>query len=268
MIIVPSGYNTALIKVPTSPEPTSNASSSGWRIRADFQASAGESYIVQFDGGQDYLVYDLSVWPGHQEHELLARTLLENVRARTLEGYGTTPPSRVRLTWDNLRRPARSRFLRAAKSTLGSRAAKLLLKEIRDMSGLTLEEIAPLVGVTRRSIHHWRADRPISARKEQRLRAIRDTLDALAGKSADEIRAMLLERLPGSMRPYDLIAEGHFDVAFKLLTGRVAPESLSSSVSKRTPPPGISVLDRLSARHDDPNPIGKLDLRHSGRVKR
>jgi hypothetical protein len=248
---------------PPLDEPTSNTSSSGWRFATDLQSFDTPSCLIGFIPA--YL--NLAVWLGHQGHEFFGRTLIENacIKARTLEGYGTTPPSQVRLTWDN---PAPLRFLPATRRTQPSTTAKLLLNEIRKISGLTLEEIAPLIGVTRRSIHHWRADRPISARKEQRLRVIRDTLDALTGKNADQIRAMLLDRSPGSMRPYDLIAEGRFDVAFKLLTGRPAPESLLSHASKRTPPVAVSVLAQISARHDDPNPIGKLDLRRSGRLKR
>jgi hypothetical protein len=79
---------------------------------------------------------------------------------------------------------------------------------------------------------------------------------------------MLLDRSPGGMRPYDLLAEGRFDVAIRLMTGGASPAPSSKHEVNRALPAIPSVLAQVSIRHDDPNPKGRLDLRRSGRLKR
>lgn len=58
------------------------------------------------------------------------------------------------------------------RGDLTQTAAQQLAHELRRVSGLTNEEIAPLAGVSRRSFHAWLAGGAISARKEMRLRRL------------------------------------------------------------------------------------------------
>lgn len=149
-------------------------------------------------------------------------------------------------------------------------AARTLLAEIRRLSNLTLEEIAPLIGVSRRSLQNWRAHRPTSARKEQRLRGVVDTLRALPNsRGPDETRHLLLSRVEGGVRPYDLLAEARFDAAYSLMMGSPAPKSLLAQSAQEALPPIPSVLARMSIRDDDPvSPRGRVDLRRSRRLTR
>jgi hypothetical protein len=99
-------------------------------------------------------------------------------------------------------------------------AAQQLAQELRRRSGLTNEEIAPLAGVSRRSFQAWLAGGAISARKEMRLRQLVDALALIGEADPQEMRASLLDKGKGTVRPYDLLAEGRFSVAVSLATGQ------------------------------------------------
>jgi DNA-binding transcriptional regulator YiaG len=71
-----------------------------------------------------------------------------------------------------------------------------LIEQVRANSGLTLEEISPLLGVSRRSLQHWLSGRHISARNEQRLRALADTLSSLPTADPSTSRHRQLHESP------------------------------------------------------------------------
>lgn len=102
-------------------------------------------------------------------------------------------------------------------SEMGARSA---ITDIHDISQLTNEEIAPLVGVSRRSVQAWVAGGRISARKEQRLYALRDALREISDGEPQITRERLFRRLPGNVRPYDLLAEGRCAEAVDLALDR------------------------------------------------
>ncbi|CAL74385.1 hypothetical protein BRADO0438 [Bradyrhizobium sp. ORS 278] len=140
-----------------------------------------------------------------------------------------------------------------------------LVDQVQVKSGMTLEEVAPLLGVTRRSLQHWRKGKAISTRKERRLRALVDALSLLPAESPALRRRRLLERRPDGVRPYDLLAEGQFGAAHALMTGDEVrlPNSIKS-VS-----PSLTAVTRLSTLSDGPSSVlGKLDVRRSARLKR
>lgn len=120
-----------------------------------------------------------------------------------------------------------------------------------------------------RSLQNWRAKRRISARKEQRLRDLADTFKSLPPVEANKMRRTLLDRILGSVRPYDLLAEGRFDAAYSMITRSAAPAHLVARAAKPTVPPAPSLGDRLSIRNDGlPFPGDRVDLRRSKRLKR
>lgn len=201
---------------------------------------------------------------------ILGRTLIDNawIRAFAAERSGTAPPQTMCLHWLREEPPHSPMALRTVRPA-GQSTAKALLEDVQTLSALTLEEIAPLVGVSRRSLQHWRADEPISARKEQRLRNLVDTLQALKSRDAKEVRSQLLKRPENGLRPYDLLAEGRFDIAFTAMTGRVAPPDIVARVRASVVPTAPALLARISIRDDGPSGIGgKVDLRRSRRSKR
>jgi hypothetical protein len=145
----------------------------------------------------------------------------------------------------------------------------LLLSRVQKLSGLTLEEIAPLIGVSRRTLQNWKAESNISARKEQRLRDLADCLDALPSADPEQTRQRLLERRPGMVRVYDLLAEGNFDSAYAAVTGLQPPAFLAARSRRPLLPPVPSVLARLSDNNDGrPLSGGRVDKRRSRRLKR
>ena len=140
--------------------------------------------------------------------------------------------------------------------------AQLAIIELKALSGLINEELAPLLGVSRRGMQKWVAGEPISARRDQRLRALLEAVQDLNCGNPTDTRARLLRRSPGDVRPYDLLAEGRFEAAVDLALGRT-----------RSLPPARESVDDLAAqldrREDRVNtPPGRLNARLSGRVKK
>jgi Homeodomain-like domain len=199
------------------------------------------------------------------------KTIIENalLHALTARGRGTTTPQQICMFWDNeLQAEPAARHRR--KPWHHQTAAQVLLERVKSLSGLTLEEIAPLLGVSRRTLQNWRAQHQISARKEQRLRDLADLLDSISLGSADERRRKLLDRLPGNVRPYNLLAEGRFDAAYHMMTGSPAPDYLvARSAVASDAALSVPVLTGLSSRSDGPPlPSGRVDLARSKRLKR
>lgn len=99
-------------------------------------------------------------------------------------------------------------------------SAQSAIADIHAFSQLTNEQIAPLAGVSRRSVQAWVAGEPISARKQQRLCALRDALREIGNGDPKVTHDRLFHRLPGNVRPYDLFAEGRFAEAVDLALDR------------------------------------------------
>jgi hypothetical protein len=91
--------------------------------------------------------------------------------------------------------------------------ATSLINEAKEISGLTLEMLAPLLGVSRRSIQYWKNGQAISERKEEQLRDLIDALKQISTGNAVETRGLLLARITGVPRIYDLLAERRYDAA-------------------------------------------------------
>ncbi|WP_374660097.1 hypothetical protein [Phenylobacterium sp.] len=97
-----------------------------------------------------------------------------------------------------------------------------LLLDLKAWSQLTYEEIAPLLGVSRRTLHSWNSGNPISARRETRLRKVTEVVKALhsiALAQGRPVRSALLDATPEGLRPYDLIADGHNQAAIDAVSG-------------------------------------------------
>jgi DNA-binding transcriptional regulator YiaG len=141
-------------------------------------------------------------------------------------------------------------------------AAQSAIAEIRSVSGLTNEEIAPLAGVSRRSIQAWLAGDSISARKEQRLRALVDAIRQLAGIDAKATRSRLLDRVPGNIRAYDLLAEGRFEQAVDLALGRYRGSPAPATPQLADLPAQLSLIEGRVELPREP-----LDRRFTRRIR-
>ncbi len=142
--------------------------------------------------------------------------------------------------------------------------AQAMAAELRSLSALTNEEIAPLLGVSRRSLQAWIAGGAISARKEGRLRAVLETVRTLADAAPSTTRDRILRR-PSShaVRPYDLIAEQRFDAAIDAALGRTPRQTVSQV---RTTEPIDVQLGRIE--ESIPAPSARVDRRLSRPLRR
>lgn len=142
--------------------------------------------------------------------------------------------------------------------------AQSAVAELRKLSGLTMEEIAPLMGVSRRSLQAWWAGDGIGARKEHRLCALRDAIRELAATAPDETRRRLFERRAGNVRPYDLLAEGRLEDAVRAAIGLRSP---AEDCAEKTEDDGV--LAHLN-RYEAPIKAAPVPLnrRFSGPLKR
>jgi hypothetical protein len=247
--------------LPWQIEPTSNVVQSITQKTAQWGGMEGVigGYIFLYRLHKQYISFAFEL---NELCRTFGGNIIDNalIHAFEVESRATTIPQQVSLTW----RPT-PRRLPPSKDA----AAQSLLATIQSRSGLTLEEIAPLLGVSRRSLQHWRAHGRISARKEQRLRDLADTLSSLPASEANEMRGNLLDRISDGVRAYDLLAEGRFDSAYSMITRSPAPAHLVARSIKPTVPSAPSLMDRLSVRDDGPSlPTSRVNLRQSRRLKR
>jgi hypothetical protein len=153
-----------------------------------------------------------------------------------------------------------------ANPTPSSTPAARSLARIKQASELTTEALAPLVGVSRRTLHLWLAGGQISQRNEERLRALAEAIEAIAAVAPETARARLMERVPGYPRIYDLLAEGRFEAAIARGTGAVpVPRPVIYPAAR---PASVSVDVLVDALHDAPPSMkGQIDRRLTKRLR-
>ncbi|PSJ36284.1 hypothetical protein C7I55_26685 [Sphingomonas deserti] len=143
-------------------------------------------------------------------------------------------------------------------------AAQDLVDRIRSRSGLTFEEIAPLLQISRRALHKWRAGDAISSGNERRLRSLADVVDRIATGDEQTTRRRLLDRQTGTVSAYDLLAEERFEAAVAMATG-------VKGKSKYKPNPGglrDDIVARLSPAPDiEALPVGTPSARRLRRSR-
>lgn len=144
-----------------------------------------------------------------------------------------------------------------------------LIDHLQIVAAVTLEELAPLVGVSRRSLQNWRAGEKISARNERHLRDLVDALTVIANdaeRNNRQVRDIILSRASSGLRPYDLLASRQWEPGIELAKLIVHEKIGSRQLSLHTPPPDASLPERLGLLVDDA--IGPATGRLSGRFSR
>jgi DNA-binding transcriptional regulator YiaG len=116
------------------------------------------------------------------------------------------------------------------------------INELKQLSGLTWEQLAKIFNVSRRSLHFWASGKPLSPFNEEHLRRLLGTVRYINRGSADINRSALLQPQQGSVIPLDLLIAGKYEEVKRLLgAGRVvkkpnlqplSPEAIAS----RLPP--------------------------------
>lgn len=167
--------------------------------------------------------------------------------------------------WQNTVFPVRS-STRKGDPILSFTPAAHALAGIKHASELTTEALAPLMGVSRRTLHLWLSGGQISQRNEERLRALAEAIEAIAVVAPETTRQRLMERVSGYPRIYDLLAEGRFEAAIARGTGAVpTPRAVVyPAVRPLSVSPGVLV----DALHDAPPSMkGRIDRRLTKRLR-
>lgn len=134
-------------------------------------------------------------------------------------------------------------------------SAPQICERLKAVSELTNEQIAPLLGISRRSLQSWLAGAPISNRKEERLRQVYEAIGQIAANYSGSVRDAILHRPSGGLSPYDLLVESRFDEALSLITGKHA-------VSKRPSERATEPLSIQLGRQEISPPSGPSTLMH------
>jgi hypothetical protein len=110
-------------------------------------------------------------------------------------------------------------------------SAGAVIGELRRLSGLTWDQLARLLGVSRRSVHFWASGKPMAPSNEEHLRCLLAVVRKVDRGSARVNRAILLGAGEDGISPFDLLVAGGHERVFSLL---------GSGEGYRTSPPKIS----------------------------
>ncbi len=128
------------------------------------------------------------------------------------------------------------------------------IAELRRLSGLNWDQLARLLGVSRRSVHFWASGQVVRRKHQERVHRLLAVLRRIDRGSALENRALLLTAGVDGVLPFDLLAEGRFEEAAGLLKqgpGRRRPVLTPLSPEERlarTPPAPGELVDALNDR--------------------
>jgi hypothetical protein len=124
--------------------------------------------------------------------------------------------------------------------------------QLRRLTGLTWEELAALLSVTRRSLHLWANGGRINAPNERHVRDLLMAMRELDRGTARENRALLLAPLRDlGATVGDLLRSGHFGDALTLVgrgRGRARPPPVTGETAWK--PEKLSVADMLGTSAD------------------
>jgi transcriptional regulator with XRE-family HTH domain len=92
--------------------------------------------------------------------------------------------------------------------TVSGRSLQSSVLLLRDMSGLTWEQLAKLFGVSRRAIHLWASGGRMNSAHSERLNAILSAIQHLEADTAEQRRQMLLAPRADGRSLYEGLLEG------------------------------------------------------------
>lgn len=125
------------------------------------------------------------------------------------------------------------------------------ITELRSVSGLTWEQLAGLLQVSRRALHFWATDKQMHPANELRLQRLLSAIRRIDRGSSSENRALLFAPLEDGVMPYDLLRDGQFEEAVERLGERRAAVQRATvrpsneEHERRRPPPPAEMLGAL-----------------------
>lgn len=123
-----------------------------------------------------------------------------------------------------------------------------LVFDLKRVSGLTWDEMADVLGVSRRTVHFWANGGAINARNEQRLRRTAHAIEAIARPNARDTRELLMQPLGGGLLIDLLRAERFDDVRIGATLAAQARGANGHSSDLNDDPPVLAALGTLEDR--------------------
>lgn len=169
---------------------------------------------------------DVGLWSGGMQS---LRRQMQGFFVQNGQLLATTPPA---LSLTGLAQPLGANLVGSSQVVTGDYAScnqvavvqrttgQELVDDIHQRSGLTLEEIAELVGTSRRTIHNWRNGERVNSRNERILRDLADVIRKIDAGDPKATRQRLLQREDGRISPYALLEEQRYDAAAAIANGR------------------------------------------------
>lgn len=134
---------------------------------------------------------------------LLMTSVLLGTPAPTI--WSTTPPAAVQEYVDSFVSGRIVSYLSTSTANT-SRTIAERVESLRSTSGLTTDQVARLMGVSRRSVHNWLAGGPMTRANEERLSRLLEVTQGVAG-TPSERRAELLDSSGGRSLFHRLLDE-------------------------------------------------------------
>lgn len=119
--------------------------------------------------------------------------------------FGVTSSAGLSGVWNNAIELSRSgnfdrsnlQSAQVAPQISGPWTSSQQVMQLREISGLTIDQIGRLFGVSRRSVHNWINGKTMAPRHEERLSAVLKIVKALPGSTPREKRSLLLAAREG-----------------------------------------------------------------------
>ena len=99
----------------------------------------------------------------------------------------------------------------------GHQSSSAAIMELRRLSGLTWDQLARLLDVTRRTLHFWASGKPLTPAHEERLHRLLATIRQLNRGSSTANRALLLGVHADGSIPFDLLVDEQYERVLSLL---------------------------------------------------
>jgi DNA-binding transcriptional regulator YiaG len=141
------------------------------------------------------------------------------------------------------------------QTTSGARAAGApsearALSELRRLSGLSWEQLARILGVTRRTLHFWASGKAMARSNEEHLQRVLAVVRSIDHGATAANRSVLLESLEDRMNAVDLLAVRDYERAASV-TARLSAMARAS----RAPSAPEALVGALHDRvHQDVGP--------------
>lgn len=128
------------------------------------------------------------------------------------------------------------------------------LLDLRKLAGLTWDQTAALLGVTRRSVMFWASGGSMNRKNEEKLARLLSIVRDVDSGSAQSNRALLFRPIDSGKVVFDLLCEGDWSTArLALSTGQgnrriLSPKPLSDAARAERRPP--SPIELVESAHD------------------